>query len=338
MTSRPVLSERRGKLVVAFIHRTTNPDDRQRWDVLTRLVPPSLDLRAVDAHTSEADLVTALETADVVIYWGLSLPLSVVSKCKRLKLVQLLSAGHDNVDAPELRRLGITVATNGGSNAVSVSEHTVGLMLCLCRRLMPAWLNTHGGAWRDGVDDLPLRSELSGKTVGLVGFGNTGRQVARRLSGFDVDLVYNDVIDVLPGREGELGATSLPLDNLLSVADVVSLHVPLTSATFHLISERQLQLMKSGALLVNTSRGGVVDEAALVRALNAGTIAGAALDVFEEEPPSPTNPLLTMANVVATPHWAGGTIEAIENSLRFCIANCLRLADGHALLSVVPDA
>jgi phosphoglycerate dehydrogenase-like enzyme len=196
-------------------------------------------------------------------------------------------------------------------------------------------LNTRDGKWRDGIDNLPLRHEITGKTVGIIGFGNIGRQVARKLSGWDVELLYYDVIEPMPGRELENGARYTARDELLKLSDIVTLHVPLNRATRGMISDREFSLMKKSAVLINACRGPVVDEKALLRALQQDRIAGAGLDVLEQEPTDPNNPLLKMPNVIATPHWAGGTEEGSERAFGFAIANCVRLAEGRPLLSVV---
>lgn len=320
---------------VAFIARTKSAEHQQRWQVLQRIAPKSVRLRLLDSGLSEGELIEALKDVDAVIPWGRGVPVSVARNCPDLKLVQLLSAGFDAVDVPGLSKLGVTVCNNGGSNAVSVSEHTVSLMLSVYRRMMDAWQNTRDGRWREGIDNLPLRHEITGKTVGIIGFGNIGRQVARKLSGWDVELLYHDVIEAMPGREQEFGAQYTPKDELLKRSDIVTLHVPLNRSTRGMISDREFGLMKKTAVLINACRGPVVDEKALIRALEAGTIAAAGLDVLEEEPTRADNPLLKMPNVVATPHWAGGTAEGAERAFRFAISNCVRLAEGRPLLSVV---
>jgi phosphoglycerate dehydrogenase-like enzyme len=321
---------------VAFIARTQSGEMQQRWQVLQRVAPKSVQVRLVDAGLSEGELMEALKDVDAIIpWWGRGLPPQVVKNCPKLKLVQLLSAGYDAYDVAALKQMGIAVANNGGSNAVSVSEHTVALMLSVCRRMMDAWENTRNGKWRDGTENLPLRSEITGKTVGIIGFGNIGRQVARKLGGWDVRLLYYDIIEPTPGRELENGARYVPKDELLRQSDIVTLHVPLNKSTRGMMSDREFGLMKKSAVLINACRGPVVDEKALIRALQQGKIAAAGLDVLEQEPTDPKNPLLKMPNAVVTPHWAGGTAEGSERAFTFAVANCVRLAEGRPLLSVV---
>ncbi len=320
---------------VAYVGSTAPGVFAGRWEMIRQFAPDSLKLRQVDPDLSEGEMIEALAGVEAVIAFPPSFSTAVAEQCPDLKLIQVLAAGYEDVDVDAMRRLGIAVANNGGSNAVSVSEHSIGLMLALYRRLMDAWQNTRAGKWTDGIAHLPFRSEITGKTVGIVGFGNIGRQVARRLAGFDCRILYFDFIDEMPGRELEFGARYTVMDELLEQSDIVTLHVPHSAATTGLISKRELGLMKRSAILINTCRGPVVDEQDLIDALNSGEIAGAGLDVLVEEPTPPDNPLLSMENVVVTPHWAGGTREGSERSLQFSVDQCVRLSQGRPLLSLV---
>ncbi len=320
---------------VALLANLTTSEHRGRWELMQNLAPEGVETRLINPTLSEGELIEALQGVDAVIPWLARVPVDLAKECKDLKLVQLLTAGFDIVDVGGLKELGISVANNGGSNAISVSEHAMSLMLSVYRRLMDSWENTRDGKWREGVDQLPFRSEINGKTVGIVGFGNIGRQVARRLQGWDVELLYHDVVELMPGRDAELGASATPLDELLQRSDIVTAHVPLNRSTRGMFSSREFSLMKKTAVFINTCRGPVHDEAALIKALQDGEIAGAGLDVLEKEPTDPANPLLHMDNVVVTPHWAGGTSEGNERALRFAMSNFQRLAEGRKLLSVV---
>ena len=283
-------------------------------------------------------MIEALKDADAAIPWLASIPLDVAEQLPKLKLVQLLAAGYDSVNVIGLGKLGISVANNGGSNAISVSEHAMSLMLSVYRRMMEAWSNTIDGNWRDGVDQLPVRTEINGKTVGIIGFGNIGRQVSRRLSGFDCEVLYHDPVELMPGRDKELGAQAVELDHLLRVSDIVTVHVPLNSSTRGMMGAHEFGLMKKTAIFINTCRGPVHNEADLITALQDGEIAGAGLDVLEVEPTDPNNPLLTMPNAVVTPHWAGGTGEGNERAVVFALSNLERLTEDRKLLSVVDPA
>jgi phosphoglycerate dehydrogenase-like enzyme len=226
-----------------------------------------------------------------------------------LRVIARVGVGVDSIDLDAASERGIQVATTPGANEHAVADHAVGLMLALLRRVPLLDRDVRAGGWhRTGIH---MPRQLTGATVGLVGYGHIGRRVAARLRGFDVELLIHD--PVLPPGGPE---TSIALDELLRSSDVVSLHCPLIASTRHLIDGRALGLMRPDAVLVNTSRGGVVDEPALVAALRAGSIAGAALDVFEGEPPA-GSPLLELDNVVVSPHNAGlSTSSVAEMTLR----------------------
>jgi phosphoglycerate dehydrogenase-like enzyme len=173
--------------------------------------------------------------------------------------------------------------------------------------------------------------ELEGKTVGIIGMGNIGRQVARRARAFDAALQYYDKYHPLtPTEEEALGLTQVSLEELLRTSDVVTLHVPLTRETRGLIGKEQLALMKPTSIIINTSRGGVIDEAALAHALTNGTIAAAGMDVLEHEPPDPNDPLFKIENIIITPHTAGPTLESIPKRAENAFENVQRIANGEA--------
>ncbi|MDA1278620.1 MAG: 2-hydroxyacid dehydrogenase [Chloroflexi bacterium] len=323
---------------IAFLANLSTAEHKRRWDLLIEHAGPGVDVIVADPTASAGELIEALKDADAAIPWLASIPVQVAENLPNLKLVQLLTAGYDSVDVVGLGKLGISVANNGGANAISVSEHAVSLMLSVYRRMMEAWSNVVDGNWRSGVDQLPVRTEINGKTVGIIGFGNIGRQVSRRLSGFDCEVLYHDVIELMPGRDRELGAQAVALDHLLRVSDIVTVHVPLNSSTRGMMGSREFGLMKKTSIFINTCRGPVHNESDLIRALKDGVIAGAGLDVLEKEPTDPNNPLLKMPNVIVTPHWAGGTGEGNERAVVFALSNLERLAEGRKLLSVVDPA
>ncbi len=273
--------------------------------------------------------------ADILVTWGY--PVSDIHlRPGNLKLLQTLSAGTDGVPKIELHELGIPVAGNGGANSVAVAELSVLLIVAALRRLT-AQLND----LRENRYNVPVYrnweklSDLTQKRVGIVGFGRIGRDVARRLAGWECEIVYFDRLKVDARLQSECNATPVSLEELLHTSDVVSLHAPLTEKTRGMISTDQLALMKPSAVLVNTSRGPIVDEAALISALQKGTIAGAGLDVTEAEPIAPDNPLMQMDNVFLTPHLAGLSVEARQKALTFAADNANRLAAGQQPLGVV---
>ncbi len=213
-------------------------------------------------------------------------------------------AGVDNVDLDAARELGIIVTNAPDATTASVAEHTVALMLAAARRVAVGDRGLRAGDW--GVRERCSGIDLAGSVLGVVGFGRIGRRVAAIAHhGLGMTVVYADVQPVAP--DAGLPARYLPLDELLPLADVVTLHAPLTPATRHLIGPRALGLVKPGAILVNASRGPVVDEKALAQALRTGRLGAAALDVFEVEPVQGVHPLAAFENVVLTPHIASST-------------------------------
>ncbi len=252
------------------------------------------------------------------------------------RLVQLLSAGYDQVNLERLRRSRIPVATNGGANAVAVAEHTIMLILAVLRRLRELDARTRAGGWRPQGSEGEIY-ELDGKSVGLVGLGMIGRQVAARLRPFGASLRYFDLRRLPPEDERALEVAYMELDELLGTSDVISLHVPLSAATVGLINRDRLAAMKKGAVLINTCRGEVVDEQALCEAVRCGHLLGAGLDTFAVEPPDKSNPLFTLANVLVTPHIAGPTWDSWRKRFLNGYANIVRVAEGKRPLWVVPE-
>ncbi|MFC9286147.1 hydroxyacid dehydrogenase [Streptomyces sp. NPDC057052] len=260
------------------------------------------DVRHVDGRDRPA-LLAAMSDADaLIVRSGTRVDAEVLDRAPRLRVVARAGVGLDNVDTTTARARGITVVNAPDSNTVSVAELTVGLIVASMRHITAAARSLRDGEWRRsdfaGV-------ELAGRTLGIVGYGRIGRQVARRLAAFDMRILVHDPYADTVGDD--VRATGL--DELLAASDVVTLHLPKTPATTGLVGARELALMKPTALLVNTARGGIVDETALARALREGKPAGAALDVFATEPPG-RSPLLALPNVLALPHLGAGTRDA----------------------------
>ena len=257
------------------------------------------------------------------------------SGAPKLKLVQLLSAGYDKANVDAARHAGVPVANNGGANAVAVSEHAILLMLAVSRQLATLHNSVISGRWRGEVT--PRIHELRGKTLGIVGLGTIGKKTARLAAAFGMHLTYYDITRLAEDQEDALGVRFRLLRELLHDADIVTLHTPLNASTQHLIGAPELALMKPDAILVNTARGPIVDEAALHQALSDGTIAGAALDVFDQEPPPVDHPLFRLDNVVLTPHLAGPTFESNVARVRNAFDNVQRVARGDQPLWVIPE-
>ena len=305
-------------------------------EVARELAPSGFDL--VIARPGSAEFTAALADAEYIVGLGeVKMDDGFYRSAPRLRLVQLLSAGYDRVDIEAARRVGVPVCNNGGANAIAVSEHAILLMLAVCRRLTWQHEMVKSGRWR-GNDVAGVRLyELSGRTLGIVGLGNIGKKVARLAKGFGMTVQYFDIARLSEDAADALGVKFRLYEELLHTSDIVSLHVPLSPSTKHMMSTAQFRLMQPTAYLVNTCRGPVVDEAALFEALTNGTIAGAGLDVFDQEPPPANNPLFGLDNVVLTPHFAGPTWDNQYSRFRNGFDNVQRVARGDKPLWIIPE-
>ncbi len=253
-------------------------------------------------------LKDALRAADgVIVRSQTKLTAEVLDEPGRLRAVVRAGVGVDNIDVAAATRKGIVVMNTPGGNTLSTAEHTISMMMALARNLPAADQNLHQGRWERNQF---LGTQLAGKTLGVVGLGRIGREVARRAAGLDMKVVGFDPL-LSPERAAELGIESVPdLDHLLPRADFLTVHTHLTDETRNLIGAAQLAKLKKGARVLNCARGGIVNEEALAEALVSGHLAGAAVDVFVQEPPPPDHPLLKLPNVVVTPHLGASTVEA----------------------------
>jgi phosphoglycerate dehydrogenase-like enzyme len=307
--------------------------DPELLAIAHRLAPPGFELEAV----SKADLPGASCEADYLMGFIRTLDDDTFARAEHLKLVQLMSVGYDGFNLDGARRAKVPVAVNGGANAIGVAEHAVMLMLATLKRLTELDRLVRQGGWRsESLSGLRVY-ELWESTVGIVGMGRIGQEVAARLQGWSANLIYYDPFRLTEERERQLKVRYLPLDDLLRAAEVVTIHVPLSKSTRNLIDARALELMKPTAVLVNTSRGGLIDEQALVEALRRGAIGGAGLDVLEQEPPPENHPLFELSNAILTPHMAGPTWQSWPRRFRNCFDNIQRVQRGEAPLWVVPE-
>jgi phosphoglycerate dehydrogenase-like enzyme len=302
--------------------------------VLEFLAPEAdwLDIRWCaddDSPDSQAAFYRELPDADVI--WHVLRPLSGADllRANRLRLVHKFGAGVNTIDVDTATKRGIVVANMPGANAPSVAEGAVLLMLATLRRL-PALdrATRQGRGWPSDPQLGETVRDIGACTVGLVGYGNIAKHVAGIVAAMGATVLHTSTLDDgLPGWR--------PLSELLAASDIVSLHLPLTDDTHGLLGRGALAGMKPGAVLVNTSRGAIVDEGALVDALRGGGLAAAGLDVFDVEPVPPDNPLLSLDNVVLTPHVTWYTVDTMRRYLVEAVANCSRLRDGKQLAHVV---
>ncbi|WP_240630582.1 2-hydroxyacid dehydrogenase [Mycolicibacterium sp. GF69] len=287
-----------------------------------------LDIR----YCAEDDNATFYrELPDAEVIWHVLRPITAddLVKARRCVLVHKMGAGVNTIDVEAATELGIAVANMPGANSPSVAEGTVLLMLAILRRLTELDRATRAGrGWPSDPSLGETVRDIGGCTVGLIGYGNVAKRVARIVEAMDGQVLHTSTRD-----DGHPGWRPLP--DLLAASDIVSLHLPLTSASAGMIDRAALERMKPGAVLVNTSRGAIVDEGALVDALRDGDLAGAGLDVFATEPVAADNPLLELDNVVLTPHVTWYTADTMQRYLEHAVDNCRRLLDGRELANAV---
>jgi D-3-phosphoglycerate dehydrogenase len=280
---------------------------------------------------SQQELIDAVPSYDgLLVRSQTRVTREILEAGERLKVVGRAGAGVDTIDVEAATERGIVVVNAPGGNSVSAAELAVAHMLALARHLVAANSSLSRGEWdRKSF----LGTEVRGKTAGLVGLGQVGSEVARRLRGLDMHILAYDPF--VPGERAEvLGVETVDLDELLSRADFVSLHTALTPETKHLLGRKQFELMKEGARLINTARGALIDEEALREALDTGRVAGAALDVFENEPPT-GHPLIGHPKVIATPHLGASTLEAQGKVAADVAQQVLAVLEGRPATSAV---
>ncbi|MBU1052665.1 MAG: hypothetical protein KKC46_02410 [Proteobacteria bacterium] len=306
-------------------------------DEFVELMVPLLDSRfewiRVDPLGDSEGFYNHLKKADCYITKNKDLGDTEYKIAGNLKLFQLPIAGYDAVNLCRAQKYGIPVANNGGANAVSVAEHFFLLTLALYRHLLNHHNSVMDGSW---INLKHSNLEMAGKELGIVGLGNVGRQVAIRAQAFQMNIAYYDIIRPDPAFEKKYGLTYKPLEILLQDSDIVTYHVPLTSKTRNMINEVSLGSMKSTCVLINTSRGEIQDEDAIYDCLSQGRLLGAGLDVFNEEPLPRDSKLLTLGNVIFTPH-AGPSYETRFKAARNVVENIRRIVSGNTPVNLAVD-
>lgn len=287
----------------------------------------------VDAKTGlpEADLLKVIGDYDALIVRSTTqVTRKVIEAGKRLKVIGRAGVGVDNIDVEAATERGVVVVNAPEESTAAAAEHTVAMMLSLARRIPQADASMRKGRWERSKF---IGVQVVGKTLGVIGLGRVGSDVARKARGLGMKIVGTDPF-LSPARAREMGIEFLVLDKVLAQADFLTLHIPLTSETRHLLGKRELAKVKPGVRIVNVSRGGVIDEAALVQALKSGRVAGAALDVFAEEPPK-SSPLLAMEEVVLTPHLGASTVEAQNRVARTISDHVLAALRGKSVRNAI---
>lgn len=259
-------------------------------------------------EVTSQDTLDAVTDADAIVLRVLKASKKTLANKEKLKLICRWGVGVDSVDVPYASARGVAVTNTPGANAYAVSELAVLLMLAVGRNLMFHNRSIQSGVWsRTMFTDNAV--SLNGKKVGIIGGGNIGRQVARRVQAFGAEARYYDVFRLAPETEKEFRLTFVPLDDLLADSDVVTLHVPLLDNNYHMLSAEKIALMKRNAILINTARGGLVDDKELLSAVEEGRLMGAGLDCVEDDPLPAGHPLLNHPNIVITPHIGGNTSD-----------------------------
>lgn len=310
-------------LVAKRIVVVTEPIHQRGFEVLER----SGDVEVLKSFESRRPLAELAVDANAFLVRVERITRSIIESAGALEVIAKHGVGCDNIDLQAANERGIPVVFTPGANSESVAEHALALMCAMAKRICVADFALKSGVPKNR--EALVGTELWGKTLGVIGLGRIGSEVARKChAAFGMRVVGFDPFVTVPQAQ-DLGVELTgDLERLLKEADFISIHAPLTPATRNLIGEQELRMMRPTSYLVNTSRGGIVDERALYRALTEGWIAGAALDVFVEEPPKRDNPLLQLENVIATPHIGGSTEEAMVRMATAAAEDILRVFAG----------
>ncbi|WP_374546632.1 2-hydroxyacid dehydrogenase [Rhodoblastus sp.] len=312
--------------------------------IVTRKLPEQVEARMrelfdarfneTDTPMSQAELAEAMRAADVLVPTITDrIDAHLIAQAgERLKLIANFGNGVDNIDVTSALRRGVTVTNTPGVLTEDTADMTMGLIVAVSRRIVEGAGALVGGAWSGWSPTWMLGHRITGKRLGIVGMGRIGQAVARRAKAFGLSIAYHNRRPVAPAIEQELGATfHESLDQMLARVDIVSVNCPQTPATFHLLSARRLKSLHSSAIIVNTARGDIIDQNALIRMLEAGELAGAGLDVFEHEP-AVSSKLLKLAEagkVTLLPHMGSATIEGRIDMGEKVIINVKTFMDGH---------
>ena len=281
---------------------------------------------------SPADVTALVSAYDVLLVRsGTKATAEMIAHMDKMKIIGRAGAGVDNIDVPAATKKGIVVMNTPGGNTQSTAEHTLAMIFAMARSIPFAHASLVAGAW-DRKKYMGM--ELRGKTLGVIGFGRIGAEVARGAMALGLRVMAYDTL-ITPEEIASQGYVPATLDDIYANADIITVHVPLLSSTRHMITDEQLGKCKRGVCIVNCARGGIVDEEALVRALESGQVSRAALDVFTVEPPPPDHPLLHHPRVVVTPHIGSATTEAQENVAVQIAEQVVAALSGGALVGTV---
>lgn len=297
----------------------TNHYEGKPAEIIKSAVPNGFELEMLES-VSQQELEGKVKEADYLLVSGrLKINRTVLGNAQNIKMIQRTGVGLDSIDLEYIRNHDIPFYVNKGVNAQSVAEHTILLMLASLRNLVEINENTKRGIWKKQAQGV-CTHELCGKTVGLIGMGAIGRKVAGMLKAFGAEVLYNDVSKMKQEYENALGIKFSTRKEIIEKSDIISLHCPLTDDTRHMINDRAVNKMKNGVILINTARGGLIDEAALINGIKNGKIAGAGIDVYEKEPVD-NSEVLNLQNVITTPHIGGVTYDSFYQMMYQAMRN-----------------
>lgn len=297
----------------------TNHYEGKPAEIIKSAVPDGFELEMLES-VSQQELEGKVKEADYLLVSGrLKINRTVLGNAQNIKMIQRTGVGLDSIDLEYIRNHDVPFYVNKGVNAQSVAEHTILLMLASLRNLVEINENTKRGIWKKQAQGV-CTHELCGKTVGLIGMGAIGRKVAGMLKAFGAEVLYNDVSKMKQEDENTLGIKFSTREEIIEKSDIISLHCPLTDDTRHMINDRAVNKMKNGVILINTARGGLIDEAALINGIKNGKIAGAGIDVYEKEPVD-NSEVLNLQNVITTPHIGGVTYDSFYQMMYQAMRN-----------------
>lgn len=297
----------------------TNHYEGKPAEIIKSAVPDGFELEMLES-VSQQELEGKVKEAEYLLVSGrLKINRTVLGNAQNIKMIQRTGVGLDSIDLEYIRNHDIPFYVNKGVNAQSVAEHTILLMLASLRNLVEINENTKRGIWKKQAQGV-CTHELCGKTVGLIGMGAIGRKVAGMLKAFGAEVLYNDVSKMKQEDENALGIKFSTREEIIEKSDIISLHCPLTDDTHHMINDRAVNKMKNGVILINTARGGLIDEAALINGIKNGKIAGAGIDVYEKEPVD-NSEVLNLQNIITTPHIGGVTYDSFYQMMYQAMRN-----------------
>ena len=297
----------------------TNHYEGKPAEIIKSAVPDGFELEMLES-VSQQELEGKVKEADYLLVSGrLKINRTVLGNAQNIKMIQRTGVGLDSIDLEYIRNHDVPFYVNKGVNAQSVAEHTILLMLASLRNLVEINENTKRGIWKKQAQGV-CTHELCGKTVGLIGMGAIGRKVAGMLKAFGAEVLYNDVSKMKQEDENALGIKFSTREEIIEKSDIISLHCPLTDDTRHMINDRAVNKMKNGVILINTTRGGLIDESALINGIKNGKIAGAGIDVYEKEPVD-NSEVLNLQNVITTPHIGGVTYDSFYQMMYQAMRN-----------------